>query len=64
MEMEQSTTLSLSLRQCIDTNWIEMSMYTKHSNILIKTTAGKIYKSMLECVVVTMRYIVNGVIFW
>lgn len=42
MVTEQSTTSSLSLRQCIVTNWIEMSMYTKRSNILIKTTAGKL----------------------
>lgn len=41
MEMEQLTTSSLSLLQCIDTDWKEMSIFIKHFSILIKIIVGE-----------------------
>lgn len=41
MEMEQLTTLNLFLLQCIDTDWNEMSTFTKRFSILIKIIVGK-----------------------
>ena len=40
MAMEQSTTLNLSQQRCIDTDWTEMSTYSKLSNTSTKTIAG------------------------
>lgn len=56
MGMDQSTTSSLSLQQCIDTGLKVMRIFTKPSSILTKTAAGK-WLCFFWIFVVLHRYI-------
>jgi len=45
MEMGQSTILNSFQLQCIGTDLNAMSIFTKHSSILIRITVGEFYKT-------------------